>query len=128
MNNLSWLLYFAGVCGNIQGVFIFFAVVIGVITVGSGVVWICSCEEYEAKLHKSSGKVLARFALPALFACTLVSAFIPSEKTVYLIAASQTGDKALHTETGQKAIAAIDRYLDSVGVDKDVHENNQTSK
>lgn len=44
--------------------------------------------------------------------CAGVSCVIPSKTTLYAIAAVNVGDAALHTPTGDKAVRALDAWLD----------------
>jgi putative Ca2+/H+ antiporter (TMEM165/GDT1 family) len=114
MNSLSWMLYFAGVCGNIQGVLIGAAIVAGLAAIFSTLAFCLTTEDYNETEHTLFGKAM-KYAWPACAASALLASIIPSERTFYLIAASEMGDRALQTQTGKKAIAAVNRYLDTIG-------------
>lgn len=115
MNNLSWMLYLAGVSGNVQGLMIGVSVALSLFAAICLIVWFMTFESYEAEIHGVMGKSL-RYSVPILILCAALVTLVPSERTFYLIAASEMGEKAVQTETGKKAIAAVNRYLDTIGV------------
>ena len=101
MNSLSWLIYVGDVVSGISftvGFMGFFAVVTGCACFISGLVRVRkwswdSDEEYQQK--KAAQKSVRSLAKPLLIAgpiAFLVASFIPSSKTIYMIAASEVGE------------------------------------
>jgi hypothetical protein len=115
MNKLSWLLYLANVSDNIGSLFwylmlfIFIGVLIWCIA-GLGQ----SADGSTDKVFWKGWRRVGYFLFPAFLLVFLIGSFIPDKKTVYLIAASEAGETVVHSETGQKAIDAVNRYLDGV--------------
>jgi len=99
MNNLSWLLYFAGVAGNFQ---------ITLALIGTCLLFYCF-----ACLVLEHTKNLTRNVVLGVFVC-LISSCIPSKDTIYLIAASEMGEEALQTETAQKVGDYLDFLLEDL--------------
>lgn len=114
MNTLSWMLYLAGVSGNVQGTLIFACVLLGIACLGTTFGYFCTLDYPEDDPHPALKRMM-KYLWPSLAVAALVAAIIPSERTFYLIAASEMGDRALQTYTGKKAVDAIDRYLDTIG-------------
>jgi hypothetical protein len=114
MNSLSWMLYLAGVAGNLQGVLIGAAILCGLIGGFTTLAFCLTMESYNADEHAVFRKFM-QYAWPVCGACALIASIIPSERTFYLIAASEMGQRTLQTDTGKKAVAALDRYLDTIG-------------
>jgi hypothetical protein len=117
MNQLSWMLYLAGVSGNLQGTFIFLCIVSGVGLAVNAMFYFCTLDSYQQDEHAITVRVL-KWLLPTWVAFCLLAALIPSERTFYFIAASEMGEQAIKTQTGQKAVAAVNRYLDSIGIEE----------
>jgi hypothetical protein len=116
MNNLSWMLYLAGVSGNVQGVLVFACVLLGIASFGITVAYFFTLDYPNDDPHPQLARSM-KYLWPLLAGIALLCSIIPSEKTFYLIAASEMGENALQTTTGKKAIAAVDRYLDAIGVE-----------
>ena len=113
MNNLSWLLYAADVADNLD--WFFFLIMLGGII--GGFIWTmagfgmsdCGTEDkYWRTWRKIGYAVLA----PAFVFGVIFGSLIPGKNTVYAIAASEMGEKAINTQTGGKAIKALDAWLD----------------
>ena len=111
MNSLSWMIYLAElsqsigfVCG-IAGIVYLIVAVVKTMNVhsedfGDGSVTKAAAKSFFGR----AGKV----ALPLLLIATLV----PSKATIYAIAASEMGETALNSETGGKAVQALNAWLD----------------
>lgn len=128
MNQLSWLIYGAEVLGNIGALFC----ILGFAALGAtaGGVLIGAIERdntysdsdrWQAALdfQKSCLKIGPLFAV-IMFS---VSCFIPSKETVYAIAASEIGENVLKSDTGSKAVKALDAWLD-----KQISETKEEEK
>lgn len=99
MNNLSWMIYLAGVAEGLQAVLILGALV------GSGATAIiCVAEEEFTKAAKRTLTIAAVAAMLAVF--------LPGKQAVYAIAASEFGEEALKTPEANKARAALNAWLD----------------
>lgn len=113
MNALSWLIYLADVAGNLDA--FFFALMI--ISIIGGVIWLIvgavAADDNEGPdFWKTWRKVGFAYLLPIFFIGTIIGSIIPSRDTVYAIAASEMGEKALNTSTANKAFKALDAWLD----------------
>ena len=87
MNTLSWLIYAAEVVGNIRvllGISLAVCAALGVTFVICGL-----CEEEDRLVKRGSIGVATAFA----FGCVL--SFVPGSQTIYMIAASQMGEKVI---------------------------------
>ena len=113
MNELSWMIYAAEVFQTAKVLLITGGVVLAVC--GAATVAIMSDttfdtnDERAAKLARRDA-LLRRWWVP--LAAVLVGVFVPSASTVYAIAASEMGEKVLNSETGSKAVKALDAWLD----------------
>lgn len=112
MNQLSWLLYLADVAGSsgwaICGVFVISALVVAITLVAAPL------SEGEAITEENRPKwlkILKTFAASAIISFVLMT-LIPAKETVYAIAASEIGEQVATSPTGQKALRAIDAWLD----------------
>lgn len=114
MNNLSWLLLLSEVSASIKIICIVFGILGGIALC---VYFIVTTDMYgdQKKLHWTKFKNF--FVLWLI--CVLLAAALPTKTTLYLIAASETGEEAFKSETGKKAKAALDRYLDSIGKEEE---------
>lgn len=103
MNDLSWLIYFAGVSENAGSVAAIGLLIIGVVT--AFVVIFHAMEE---------GSLWPPFwrTLGAWLALALVASLIPNRDTLYAIAASEIGEEVVKSETAGKAMKALDAWLD----------------
>lgn len=115
MNSLSWYLYIADVVGGLRG----FTTAVGVISLGVcilstvifGIVYEdCTGEQQQAKLKRNYWTVM-RYAIPLAIVGVLAATLLPSRQTMYAIAASELGDKAIQSSMGQEAVAALKHWL-----------------
>lgn len=126
MNPLSKLLYFGNVAGNLGGFCVFLGIVLLITAVVTFIVHNVMTQEMIDKLRynndpEANKKVYKRATLPfwsgfCLFFAIVVwvlAAFTPSSDTVYAIAASEMGQKALQTPLAGKAEQALESWLDS---------------
>ena len=124
MNGLSWLIYLANVVGSFN-VIVFVCLVLGIIAyfiVGmfflfsdSPTIW--SWDNKDDKLAKYQQQLTysKTFLLrsPKYFvALALLAIIVPSQTTIYAIAASEVGETVLNSETGGKAVQALNAWLD----------------
>jgi len=111
MNTLSWMIYAADVAESARNIF-------GVVTffgcLGAALLAVpflagtdCASEEDQATLRKA-----LKVCLIVAFASRLIALPIPSKETVYAIAASEMGERALNTPTADKAVKALNAWLD----------------
>lgn len=116
MNNLSWMIYLAGVAGSLNAAIVLLTLGTA-IACAVGIVYGANLKDrsYRDKDLWQKGHEVQRFWLRALvvpIALLLLSIPIPSQDTVYAIAASELGEQALHSPTGGKAMQALDAWLD----------------
>lgn len=127
MNSLSWFLYLAGVIPN----FAIFASIIGIIgTFVCLVTWTISRvaqaqhpeEHYQRELTDKQHTVLrdsSRYALFITVPLLLMSFILPSERTMYLIAASQFGEQLAATPDAKALYGQLKTKIESyLTVDK----------
>lgn len=90
MNTLSWLLYLAGIAGNLStffGLSSFFMIIIGGFF----------CLAVAGHTEKTPPKKL--LAIPIIgFIFAIIACFIPNEKTIMYIAASEYGEKVVNSK------------------------------
>lgn len=116
VNNLSWLIYAANVSGNLGGTLIGLSVLCAAGALASGIGrfapegWSENKETCAAR-QASWGGFFKRF-ISGLIALMLALVFVPSQDTVYAIAASEVGEDVLASPTGSRAVKALDAWLD----------------
>lgn len=112
MNELSWLLYFADVSNETNGVcaFVFVGGTIALAAYGLGKAIVLG--EYGGEpVTPSLIQVFKKVWLPIVIA-GVVGVVTPSRETIYAIAASQMGEHVLKSATAGKAVKALDAWLD----------------
>lgn len=108
MNNLSWLLYLAGIAENIQALLLVSGI-FGLLTC-IGFAFFCWTDDSDNPVPKSYSFLCA--------AAILLGVMMPSKATLYAIILSEGGEEIMKSETGTKAVDALNRYLDSVGLEE----------
>lgn len=133
MNQLSWLIYLADVAGSVDGV----SLALMITGVPAGVAAFLRCDDADRKRwdererdHRcyptlypnppagerpDTGFPLRKYGARLLVLTTvsgLLFALTPTKETVYAIAASEMGEKALQSPTATKAMKALDAWLD----------------
>ena len=108
MNQLSWLLYLADVSDNLSWFVTLMVVLTALVSVGS----LCAVlGDSDTSTRDGALRIIKWFA-PVLCLCFVINAVLPSKETVYAIAASEMGETALKSDTGNKAIGALNAWLD----------------
>jgi len=102
MGSVVWLMYLADVATSISTVLCVGAI-ITLFTVG-GYKLASFIEEFDAKP--------VRAYVIACVVAFVVASLIPSKETIYAAAAVTAGEKALNTPTGDKAVRALNAWLD----------------
>lgn len=112
MNDLSWMLYLAGVIPSLGETMGVFAFICGVAFIATAIIrGSCPYPEDFPSLMKWSKTTLK--VLPFAFVlCFLLSAFIPSQRTIYLIMGSELGEEVIQSETGKRVLDAVNKKLD----------------
>lgn len=124
MNSLSWFLYFASVVDRLSIVITILLAASALLAAVSIAVWMFSFEcysftdkELKEKERSAAIKVLCRVLPLGVFLAVLV-ALIPAKQTLYLIAASEIGEKLSQTEAvsqlSKEAYDILHGYLRSV--------------
>ena len=103
MNDLSWLLYLADVVGSLKTVCILGAV-------ACAMFWAIMLP-FKYIEHDELYRPPLRLPI-TLAVLALAASLTPSTSTVYAIAASEMGERALNTQTGGKAVEALNAWLD----------------
>lgn len=120
MNELSWLIYAGDVADEVNGlgsaaiVVSVLAVVVSAAALGLGA--FVSADDYHNEdagkpIKAFSGKLL-KAVLPWCAALIVAGVVVPSKDTVYAIAASEMGERVIKSETGGKAVEALNAWLD----------------
>lgn len=112
MNSLSWLIYLAELTGSLQGAAIFGLVCSVLWFAGLQIGGAFAADFPSDPETAASRRTLSLKAIPFGAVFLLLSCIIPSKTTVYAIAASEMGESALNTETGGKAVKALNAWLD----------------
>lgn len=128
MNGLSWLIYLADVSNDLDWLVWFIAFFSCVACLFAIFIMITAGSEGDTK---ASGQAWTFFrktiwlALGSFF----LSGLIPAKETVYAIAASELGESVLHSQTGNKAVQALDAWLDKqINADKPADDNKSENK
>jgi len=112
MNNLSWLIYFAEVAGNIKFFFNFAGILVFLTCL---YVMISSYIE-DQFYDKNWKKVIISTAFGAIL--VIVSLIVPSQKVIYMIAASEVGEQVIKTPEAKEVFDSLKaRILDELKVE-----------
>ncbi len=107
MNQLSWLLYWGDVLGNLR-------VVLGILAVVACIAgFIIIVMYYDGDLYKDKKtkyQLAAQLIITSVI-CMIVASFAPSSTTIYAIAASEIGQCARQTPLAGKAEQALESWL-----------------
>jgi len=110
MNELSWLIYLAVVAGNVDWVFSVVTFVLIVVVVGT-VLSTLGSDGFDTNDWGRWRKMMIWSPI-ALILAVILGSIVPSKETVYAIAASEMGERAFNSETGNKAFQALNAWLD----------------
>jgi len=123
MNSLSWLLYLADVFGSVNSTAGILVFVSGFVALVSAFAYLplIDCDADDGAF--SVNRKILKTAIVVFLSMLCVKAICPSENTVYAIAASEMGEKALATPTATKAMKALDHWLDKQIDDKPQDKN-----
>lgn len=113
MNKLSWMLYLADVCQGI-GVFLILA------TIASFVMFVLMTiiRTVTAVSDDKPVPALSRSSVAGLLAMGLAACLFPSSKTVYMIAASEAGERIAATAEAREMLDLVRQKLKTVLTDK----------
>lgn len=105
MNNLSYLLYFADVSDSIRGVFGFLCFIIGFALLVNLVVYsVAKTEQDINPLILPFFTRTLKIISPVFVFFLILSIFSPSKQTVYMIAASQTGEVVIKSPEAKEML------------------------
>lgn len=130
MNSVSWMIYLADVVDGVESVAFSAAMMAGIaITIASMILvitmvmggpdfWSYDGPEVRAEKTKSfntvqsgAGKAI-KISIWTIVASCIVIAAVPSKATMYAIAASEVGEQVITSPTGEKAVNALNAWLD----------------
>lgn len=97
MNTLSILIYLAGVSADLGGVTFALAIVCSLLAVPLAIIHLIGTIESQEKLLSIAKPNLKKAVIGAI-SFLLLSSFIPSAQTMYMIAASEMGEEVINTE------------------------------
>jgi hypothetical protein len=106
MADILWLLYIADVVDGLTAMLIFTFVVLLLAALWSAVL---GSDEY-GEDAKNMFRWCGRFALGGAIAA-FVAMVLPSERTIYAVAAVKASETAVDTKIGQKALNALENWL-----------------
>jgi hypothetical protein len=120
MNELSWLLYFGDFCDHVEWMFCFVSFIpmfYGLIVAISRSYLLDNTANYDKDYPVVLASALRGWRTFPLwivlgFFVFFLGSLIPSKNTVYAIAASQMGEKALKTPLVNKAEQALEAWMD----------------
>jgi len=112
VNSLSWLLYAADVVGGLGSFLSLIVFVSGIGVALSLVVFLPLLETRASDQAFATNKKILKAMVITFLATALINTTIPSKETVYAIAASEMGEKAMATPTAGKALKALNHWLD----------------
>jgi len=110
MNSLSWILYFADVLSKLGDIFAGLGAVLMFVSIvciipGFLVVWQYSSEQF-AQSKRTFGRI-SLIGIPIATFMIIVSIFIPSKETMYMIAASEVGETVMTSNDGKEIYAEL---------------------
>lgn len=108
MNSVSWLIYAAEAISNLQHVFVLFSILGSVSLVAWNVLGVAIHNDCCSPSEEREFLFYPAAYLAAMIVC---SAVIPSRNTIYLIAASELGEKALQTEVASDMLDIVKKEL-----------------
>jgi hypothetical protein len=111
MNNLSWLLYFADVCGNLGVVAVLSWIFSGLFTIFYGM-----AIDFDFEDNPLKNVIINTWK--AIVIITVLCVFLPGKQTIYAIAVSETGEEVLKSNISTKAQQAIEKWIDTQLEDK----------
>lgn len=109
MNELSWMIYLADVTGTLKVLLFIFIIIAAIILAWR--IFTAALDSYGG-LEKGEVWAPTKAALWIVGPASIMAAVLPSSSTIYAIAASEMGEKALNTETGGKAVKALNAWMD----------------
>lgn len=110
MNTLSWLIYLAGVVGDIKGLFILTSFIGALAIVGYIIIYVASYEKKPPHLIK---------LICLVFGLATFASLLPGERTVYAIAASEMGEVVVKSEEAQEVFKALkERVMDELKIEE----------
>ncbi len=116
MNDLSLIIYLISVISKLGGALEFLIIAImvagGLLAIPSLIVY---AEEYDDDEKQKKGLLfLDIYKKTGITLCCLflVNSFLPSERTMYLMAASELGEEIINTEEFNKVKTIINKKLD----------------
>lgn len=101
---LALFVYLAGIVGKVGGVFFAIATISGLIAFMCGIYTVSNNDKSFIKPFYIS--------LSTLLFSAFVSALLPSEKTMYLMAGTYTTQAVAQSTVGQKTVELIEQKLD----------------
>jgi len=118
MNSLSWLLYAADVFGSVNNSAGILVLVSAFVALVSAFVFLPMLDCGATDEQLGANRKILKTSIIVFLSMLCVKAIFPSENTIYAIAASEMGEKALATPTATKAMKALDHWLDKQIDDK----------
>lgn len=113
MNNLSWLLYLADISASISAFLVIATIASFILFLMMGVL-----PAMIAAAENKPRPRLPRTAIAGLLAMGLSACLFPSSKTVYMIAASEAGERIAATAEAREMLDLVRQKLKTVLTDK----------
>lgn len=114
MNSLSWLIYVADIVGNIKviGALIIIMMIASSIMFLMSFPWESDCYGDDVELPRRARKISAKVFILCIIG-TILSIFIPSSKTIWLIAGSEIGENVLAKPETQEVLGDVYTIIQS---------------
>lgn len=116
-----WL---ASVINALSGVLVFFAILLALAVVADLIITASHNGVYDHKLKFPFQKAWGKWCTAGALFLALLTSLIPSEKTMYVIAAAYGAQQVVHSEAAEKVVKIVngklDQYLEEI--DKSVKE------
>ncbi len=120
MNTVSFLIYLTHVLPTLGAIFGVSAIVLGLVTVGSVVVWLIAKGEassYRAteddKRFPSTVFSVLKFASVTFVVSALLAVILPNQQTMYMIAASELGEEVIVSPEAKQLYQDLRNVLSS---------------
>lgn len=116
MNSLSLMFYFAGVVGSFA-VFLWFSTILCLVALVGYNIHVASYNEenrmFSSYEDREDKKPFAAWHFFTLFLVGLFLSLIPSQETIYLVAASEVGERVATSDYGQEVLDGLKEILDN---------------
>lgn len=112
MNQLSWMLYLASVAGNFNSFFWLSLLFLIIVTIILSIRYFILLDELYDDAKKAFKPTFLKSVVPFYVVLSILFLVVPGRNTIYAIAASEMGERMMHTTVATKAEKALEAWLD----------------